>query len=60
VTYGATGSPVSSTLAPAQALVPGATYQVRVKAQTTDPQSGVVDRTLSTSEDLLGVFTVVP
>lgn len=60
VTYGATAGPVSSTLVPSQALVTGATYQVRVKAQTTDPQSGVVVRTLSTSEDLLGVFTVVP
>lgn len=55
VTYGAT---VSSMFGP-QPLVPGATYQVRVKAQTTD-QSGTVVRTLSTSEDLLGVFTVVP
>jgi hypothetical protein len=62
VTYGATASPVLSTgtLVGAQPLVAGATYQVRIKAQTTDPQSGAVDGTLSTSEDLLGVFTVVP
>ncbi len=60
VTYGATASPVSSTLVAAQALATGASYQVRVKAQKTDPQSGAVTSTLSTSEDLLGVFTVVP
>lgn len=60
VTYGATASPVSNTLFDAQALATGATYQVRVKAQTTEPQSGAVTSTLSTSEDLLGVFTFVP
>jgi len=60
VTYGATASPVSNTLVAAQALATGATYQVRVKAQTTSPSSGDVTSTLSTSEDLLGVFTVVP
>jgi hypothetical protein len=60
VTYGATTSPVSKTVVPATALASGATYQVRVKAQTTDPQTGDVTSTLSTSEDLLGVFTVVP
>jgi len=61
VTYGATASPpVSNTLVAAQALATGASYQVRVKAQTTDPQTGAVTSTLSTSEDLLGVFTVVP
>jgi hypothetical protein len=60
VTYGAAASPVSKTLVAAQALATGATYQVRVKAQTTNPQSGAITSTLSTSEDLLGVFTVVP
>jgi len=60
VTYGATTSPVSNTLVAAQAVATGASYQVRVKAQTTDPQTAAVTSTLSTSEDLLGVFTVVP
>jgi hypothetical protein len=58
VTYGATASPVSATLVAAQPLVAGTTYQVRVKAQTTDPKTTLVTGTLSTSEDLLGVFTV--
>jgi hypothetical protein len=60
VTYGATASPVATTLVDAQPLAIGATYQVRVKAQTLDPKTGAVTSTLSTSEDLLGVFTVVP
>ncbi len=59
VTYGATASPpVSNTLVSAVALTPGTTYQVRVRAQTIDSSSGAVVRTLSVSEDLLGVFTV--
>jgi hypothetical protein len=59
VTYGATASPVSATPVAAQPLAAGTTYQVRVKAQTTDPKTMAVTGTLSTSEDLLGVFTVV-
>ncbi|HSN16027.1 MAG TPA: carboxypeptidase-like regulatory domain-containing protein [Anaeromyxobacteraceae bacterium] len=59
VTYGATTSPVSKTLVAAQTLTTGTTYQVRVKAQTIDSKTGLVSGTLSASEDLLGVFTVV-
>jgi hypothetical protein len=58
VTYGTTGSPVSSTIVSAQALQAGTTYQVRVKSLATDPQAGT--STLSASEDLLGVFTYAP
>jgi len=60
VAYGATASPVSKTLSAATPLAPGATYQVRIEAQTIDSQSGTVTSTLSTSEDLLGVFTYAP
>ncbi len=58
VTYGTTVAPVSTTLVSAAALAPGTTYQVRVRAETIDSSSGAVVRTLSVSEDLLGVFTV--
>jgi hypothetical protein len=60
VTYGATATPVSKTLVAAQPLATHTTYQVRVKAQTIDSKTLLVSRTLSASEDLLGVFTVVP
>ena len=59
VTYGATAAPISNTMVAAQTLTAGTTYQVRVKAQTIDNSTGLVDGTLSTSEDLIGVFTVV-
>ncbi len=58
VTYGATTSPVSNTLVAAQALVTGASYRSASRRRRPIPRP--VTSTLSTSEDLLGVFTAVP
>jgi hypothetical protein len=59
-TEGTAGSPVVWTITPAQPLAADATYQVRVKALTIVPNTHTITRTLSASEDLLGVFTYVP
>jgi hypothetical protein len=61
VDYGAaagTGN-VTATLTAAQPLIPGATYQFRVRADQTKGGGGGFS-TISTSEDLLGIFTFVP
>jgi hypothetical protein len=57
VAYGATTGNVTSTTTPAQTLTVGSTYQVRLNAYQTQ---GTITSWLSASEDLLGVFTVVP
>ncbi len=56
VDYGATAGNVTNTITPAQLLTTGSTYQVRLQAFKV--QSTIT--TISASEDLLGVFTVVP
>ncbi len=55
VTYGDTSAKVTSTVKAADALVDGRTYQVHVRSI---PVGG--GSPLSTTEDLLGVFTKVP
>lgn len=58
VDYGTTAGTgnVASTITPAQTLTTGSTYQVRVRAYKIQSTT----TTISASEDLLGVFTVVP
>ncbi len=58
VDYGTTAGTgnVASTITPAQTLTTGSTYQVRVRAYKVQSTT----TTISASEDLLGVFTVVP
>lgn len=56
VTYGDTGASVVATQVAAQPLVAKRTYQVRVVSKKTTGGGS----TLSSSEDLLGVFTYVP
>lgn len=60
VTYGSTDPAiVDSTLDPAVLLTTGGTYQVRLKSLDLDNQGAVIG-TKSVSEDLLGVFRIVP
>lgn len=60
-TYGAAAgvNNVQATLSAPAALVSGRTYQVKVAAKNDPKTPGGVEETLSTSEDLLGVFTYV-
>lgn len=60
--YGAAagGSGVEAVLSPPAALVAGRTYQLRVAAKNDPKTIGGPEETLSTSEDLLGVFTYAP
>jgi hypothetical protein len=59
-TYGSTGAEVDATLVSAAPLEPGRTYQARVAAKNFPKTAGAAEETLSSSEDLLGVFTYEP